>query len=211
MACAPKVHAALVSVVHRHDAIPDPAQGENVTAVHHGPEAPGPARRARIPGNPSRARKIRSGRGSSGTWLRWGARTRVESCLGLDVRWVHRHYGLLPGARLPVAWTCNGNPSGDIVLEVQPAPAPCGGTAHIDGEDVIVDVTDDDGVIQVRRYRPTGDPGTLTTPVDAGPPRRMRLADRARPVRHSMLNGRARSRDHSRTRSRGAVACSSSR
>jgi hypothetical protein len=54
---------------------------------------------------------------------RWGAeqvRQTTDALLKLDVRWLHRVEGLQPGATTVPSWSRQGQPSGSIVVTMDP-------------------------------------------------------------------------------------------
>ena len=54
--------------------------------------------------------------GGYGSGERWGAKATTDHALRLDVRWLARQGFFQPNTTswMPVSWTCNGRPSGDI-------------------------------------------------------------------------------------------------
>ena len=54
--------------------------------------------------------------GGYGSGARWGAKATTGQALRLDVRWLARQGFFQPNTMswMPLYWTCNGKPSGDI-------------------------------------------------------------------------------------------------
>ena len=61
------------------------------------------------------------GGSGSGNWYRWNSKDTADSNISIDIRWCARHGYLVPGNWFSLAWTRNGQPTGNISVRVEGA------------------------------------------------------------------------------------------